>query len=377
MLIGFPKESDHSESRIAILPEVVKKYVKLGVRVGIEAGIGKSLYIEDQQFVENGAEIFTNKEELFSLADIIVRVKKSSTTEIALLKQKSVHISFLDPFNEPVLINNFAVQNVNSISMEMIPRTTKAQKMDAISSQANLAGYATVILASQYSPKAFPMMVTAAGTIDSCRVFVIGVGVAGLQAIATAKRLGARVEAFDTRKETEEQVKSLGAKFVKIDLGTTEQTKDGYAKALTTEQLDKQRQEMARVCARSDIIITTAQVFGKKAPILITHEMIQQMQPGTVVIDMAVGSGGNVEGSVAGEEVVINKVKIVGHANLAGTIALHASQMYANNVYHLVEHFWDKEKAIFKIEDEDEIMKGCLLTLNGAIVHPQLKKETA
>ena len=375
MLIGFPKENISSETRISILPALVKKYTNLGIKVGIEAGIGERLYIEDQQFAANGAEIFTDKNKLLSTADMVVRVKKSTTFEIALLKPNSVHISFLDPFNESDLISNFAAHSVNSISMEMIPRTTKAQKMDAISSQANLAGYAAVILASQHSPKAFPMMVTAAGTIDPSKVFIIGVGVAGLQAIATAKRLGARVEAFDMRKETEEQVKSLGARFVKIDLGETEQTKDGYAKALTSEQLAKQRQEMTKVCARSDIIITTAQVFGKRAPILITKEMIQQMQPGTVIIDMAVASGGNVEGSVLGEDVVINKVKIIGHDNLAGTIALHASQMYANNVYHLVEHFWDKEKVMFNVEDEDEIMQGCLLTLNGAIIHPKLKKE--
>jgi NAD(P) transhydrogenase subunit alpha len=197
-----------------------------------------------------------------------------------------------------------------------------------------------------------------------------------LQAIATAKRLGAKVEAFDTRKETEEQVKSLGAKFVKIDLGETEQTKDGYAKSLTSEQLAKQRQEMAKVCARSDIIITTAQVFGKKAPVLITYDMLKQMQPGTVIIDMAVSNGGNVEGSIAGKEVIINQVKIIGHDNLAGTIALHASQMYSNNVYNLVEYFWNKEQAIFSVESEDEIMKGCLLTLHGQIIHPQLKVTT-
>lgn len=377
MLIGFPKENDFAESRIAILPDVVKKYVKLGIKIGIESGIGEKLNVSDQQFIASGAEMFTSKQQLLSSADVVIKVKKPSSEDIALLKPKSAHISFLDPFNEPALINNFAARNVNAISMEMIPRTTKAQKMDAISSQANLAGYASVILASNHSPKAFPMMVTAAGTIEPCKVFVIGVGVAGLQAIATAKRLGAKVEAFDTRKETEEQVKSLGAKFVKIDLGETEQTKDGYAKALTQEQLAKQRQEMAKVCARSDIIITTAQVFGKKAPILITQDMIKQMQPGTVIIDMAVSNGGNVEGSVAGKEVIINQVKIIGHDNLAGTIALHASQMYSNNVYHLVEHFWNKEQAIFGVESNDEIMKGCLLTLNGQIVHPQLKKETA
>ena len=376
MLIGFPKENDSSEARIAILPDQVKKYVKLGINVAIEADLGKAVNISSQNYADSGAVIFDSKDELLAKADVIARVRKPLPKEIAKLKEGAVHISFLDPFNEPVLIDNFAAQKISSISMEMVPRTTKAQKMDAISSQANLAGYAAVLLAAHHSQKAFPMMVTAAGTIEPCRVFIIGVGVAGLQAIATAKRLGARVEAFDTRKETEEQVKSLGAKFVKIDLGTTEQTKDGYAKALTNEQLEKQRQEMNKVCARSDIIITTAQVFGRKAPILITEDMLQNMQAGTIIIDMAVASGGNVAGSVAGQDVVVNKVKIIGQPNLAGTLALHASQMYANNILHLVEHFFVKEQDVLQTDPLDEIMQGCLLTKNGAIINPQLKPKT-
>lgn len=374
MLIGFPKESVITETRIAILPEVVKKYTKLGLKVGIEAGIGEKLNISDQQFINNGAEIFSSQEQLLTTADLIVRVQKSTFENIALLKPNSTHISFLDPFFETKLVAAFAANNINTISMEMIPRTTKAQKMDAISSQANLAGYAAIMLAASHSTKAFPMMVTAAGTIEPCKVFIIGVGVAGLQAIATAKRLGARVEAFDTRKETEDQVKSLGAKFIQINLGETEQTKDGYAKALTSEQLAKQRQELTKILARSDIIVTTAQVFGKKAPLLITQAMLEQMQPGTIIIDMAVNNGGNVEGSEINQEVVVNQVKIIGPANLAGTIALHASQMYANNVYHLIEHFWQAELGVFAVTSSDEIMQGCLLTSSGKIVHPHLNK---
>ena len=375
MLIGFPKEADLLESRIAILPTTIKKYTSIGLKVGIESGLGEKLYISDQQFTENGAEIFANKKKLLLASDLVVRVKKSPKDDISLLKENAIHVSFLDPFNEPELIKHFAKKNISAISMELIPRTTIAQKMDAISSQANLAGYAAVVLAASRLYKAFPMMVTAAGTVEPSRVFIIGVGVAGLQAIATAKRMGARVEAFDTRKETEEQVKSLGAKFINIDLGETGQTKDGYAKALTDEQLAKQRQEVTKVCARSDLIITTAQVFGKRAPLLITKDMIKQMQPGTVIVDMAVASGGNVDGSVNGQEVIIGGVKIIGNSNLPGTIALHASQMYSNNIYHLIEHFWDKETSVFKDNQEDEIMRGCLLTSNNQIIHPQLKNK--
>ena len=257
--------------------------------------------------------------------------------------------------------------------MEMIPRTTIAQKMDALSSQANLAGYVTVILAAERINKILPMMMTPAGTITPARVFVIGAGVAGLQAIATAKRLGARVEAFDTRPVVEEQVQSLGAKFVKIDLGETGQTKDGYAKALTPEQIQKQREGMAKVCANADIVITTAQLFGRKAPIILTKDMLNQMKPGSIVVDMAVESGGNVEGSKVNEEIDINGVTIIGLGNLPGRVAVHASQMYSSNLTNLLESYWDQEQKIFNLKLEDEIIKGCLITHDGKIVNEMIK----
>ena len=270
-----------------------------------------------------------------------------------------------------------AERQISAVSLEMIPRSTIAQKMDVISSQANLGGYVAVILAAERLTKIFPMMTPPAGTIAPAKVFIIGVGVAGLQAIATAKRLGALVEAFDTRPVVEEQVKSLGAKFVKVDLGETGQTKDGYAKALTEEQLAKQRQAMAKHCAAADVVITTAQVFGRKAPVIVTRDMVAGMSPGSVVVDMAVETGGNVEGSVLNEEIDVNGVRLIGLGNLPGRVAVHASQMFASNLYNFIEHFWDKKAKTFTLKREDDIIQGSLITHEGAIVHPTIKGLSA
>ena len=260
--------------------------------------------------------------------------------------------------------------------MELIPRTSYAQKMDALSSQASLAGYSAVIAAAERIKKALPMMTTPAGTIPPARVFIIGVGVAGLQAIATAKRLGARVEAYDTRPVVEEQVLSLGARFVKIDVGETGQTEQGYAKALTAEQIESQRQQMARHCANADIVITTAQVFGRPAPRIVTGEMLDGMRPGSVVVDLAASTGGNVEGSAADQEVVRpNGVTILGFSNLAGQVAGDASQMYANNVYNLIEHAWDQERSSLRLDLEDTIIGGCLLTHEGQVLHQGVRER--
>jgi NAD(P) transhydrogenase subunit alpha len=256
--------------------------------------------------------------------------------------------------------------------MEFIPRTTRAQKMDVLSSQANLGGYEAVILAARYSNKIFPMMTTAAGTILPSKVLIIGVGVAGLQAIATAKRLGAKVTAYDPRPVVEEQVKSLGAQFLKIDVGETGQTKDGYAKALTEEQLQKQRDAMKKVCGESDVVITAAQVFGRRAPILVTADMLNAMKPGSVVIDLAIEGGGNVEGAVFDQVIDRQGVKIVGIANLPGRVPLHASQVYSANLTNLIEEFWDKPTKQFVLKLDDEIIKGCLITHGGKIVNEKL-----
>jgi NAD(P) transhydrogenase subunit alpha len=247
--------------------------------------------------------------------------------------------------------------------------------MDAISSQANLAGYISVVIAAERLGKILPMMSTPAGTIRPAKVFVIGVGVAGLQAIATAKRLGAQIEAFDTRPVVEEQVKSLGARFVKVDLGETGQTAQGYAKELTAEQLAKQREVMASHCAGAEIVITAAQVFGRKAPIIVTSDMVNGMAPGSVIVDLAVETGGNVEGVKADEEVETpGGVRIIGISNLPRRVARSASDMYSSNLCNLIEHFWNKETGSFGLNMENDILKGCVLTHEGAIVHPQFKQ---
>ena len=371
MIIGVPKEIHPHETRIALLPLTAERLVKNGAQVFIEKGLGENINIADREYEKAGAKLCP-REEIYSSADIVLRVRKPPMEEIPLLKKGSIHVSFLDPFNEPQLIDALANNQITAISMEMIPRTTIAQKMDALSSQANLGGYVAVILAAERINKILPMMITPAGTITPTRVFIIGAGVAGLQAIATAKRLGARVEAFDTRPVVEEQVQSLGAKFVKIDLGETGQTKDGYAKALTPEQLKKQQEGMAKICAACDIVITTAQVFGRKAPVIITKEMIAQMKPGSVVVDMAVETGGNVEGAKLNEEIEINGVRIIGLGNLPGRVAYHASQMYSSNLGHLLDTFWDKTAKTFTLNLEHDILQSCVITHNGAIINKKI-----
>jgi H+-translocating NAD(P) transhydrogenase subunit alpha len=374
MVIGIPKETFQGEGRIAFIPSSVERLVKKGAQVIIEAGLGTSIGITDEEYKKAGGSIEGNRQQLLSSSDMILRLRKPPMEEIGLLKKGSIHISFLDPFNEKALVQALAQHQISAFSMEMIPRTTRAQKMDALSSQANLAGYVTVILAAERLPKIFPMLMTPAGTIAPARVFIIGAGVAGLQAIATAKRLGARVEAFDTRPVVKEQVQSLGAKFVEIDLGETGQTAQGYAKALTPEQLEKQRQGMARVCVQSDVIITTAQLFGRRAPVVLNKDIIAQLKPGTIIVDMAVESGGNVEGSKLNEEVVTpNGVRILGMGNLPGRVAVHASQVYSANLHNLLEEYWDKDSKAFKINVEDEIIKGALITHQGQIVNEMVK----
>jgi NAD(P) transhydrogenase subunit alpha len=374
MVIGIPKETHPGEQRIAFIPSSVDRLVKKGAQVIIEAGLGASIGIADEEYKKAGASVANNRQILLSSSNIILRLRKPPVEEISLLKKGSIHISFLDPFNEKALVQALAQNQISAFSMEMVPRTTRAQKMDALSSQANLAGYVAVVLAAERLPKIFPMLMTPAGTIAPARVFIIGAGVAGLQAIATAKRLGARVEAFDTRAVVKEQVQSLGAKFVEIDLGETGQTAQGYAKALTPEQLEKQRQGMAKVCAQSDVVITTALLFGRRAPIVLNHSIIAQMRPETIIVDMAVDSGGNVEGSKLNEEVVTsNGVRILGMANLPGRVAVHASQMYSANLHNLLEEYWDKDSKTFKINLEDEIIKSALITHQGQVVNEMVK----
>ncbi|MGD9055073.1 MAG: Re/Si-specific NAD(P)(+) transhydrogenase subunit alpha [Desulfobacterales bacterium] len=375
MHIVVPGETHPAENRVALLPEHVIRLVEKGAQISVESGIGQTLNISDEDYQKAGASIDADRSRLYQGADMVLQIRKPAMEDVALLKDESIYVSLMDPFNERELIEAFRQKGVTAISMEMIPRITRAQKMDVLSSQANLAGYAAVIIAAERIDKIFPMMMTPAGTISPARVFVVGVGVAGLQAIATAKRLGARVEAFDTRPVVEEQVKSLGARFVKIDLGETGQTKDGYAKALTEEQLQKQREGMAKVCAASDVVITTAQLFGRKAPLIITADMVAGMARGSVLVDLAVESGGNIAGSKPDQEVDVNGVRIIGLANLPGKVAVNASQMFSSNMHALVDEFWDAEEKRFVLDFEDEILQGCVITHKGEIVNEMIRKH--
>ena len=368
------KERLPGEKRAALTPETGKILVKLGLEVTAESGLGTSSDYADEDYEKASVNLTGDHESALATADLVLGVRKPILEEISSMKSGAVLMSHLDPFNEPDLVKALAAAGISAISLEMIPRTTLAQKMDVLSSQANLAGYSAVIQAAARITKVLPMMMTPAGTISPCRVFVIGVGVAGLQAIATAKRLGARIEAFDTRPVVEDQVRSLGARFVKIDLGETGETEQGYAKELTPEQLQMQRDGMAKVCASADIVITTAKLFGRKAPIVVTHNMVAGMQLGSVIVDLAAEGGGNVEGSKLNEEVITdNGVTIIGEGCLECHISHHSTQVFASNLAGFIEHFWDTEAKVLNINLEDEIMKGCLITHGGKVVHEQFQ----
>lgn len=376
MLIFSPKENDASEPRAAVTPDSASRLIKLGAEVAVEIGIGARAGFSDEAYKEAGAKVRDDRAAALGAADIVLRVRPPESSEVSSLKAGAIHISFLDPFNEEELVESLTKQRVSAVSVELVPRSTRAQKLDALSSQHNLAGYVMVIIGANELRTILPLMTTPSGTIQPARVFVIGAGVAGLQAIATAKRLGARVEAFDTRPIVAEQVESLGARFVKVDLGETGQTEQGYAKELTAEQLQKQQEVMADHCAQSDIVITTAQLFGRKAPVVVTKEIVTRMKPGSVVIDYAVESGGNVEGSMAGENVDVNGVTIIGYRNIPGRVAASASQMYANNLYNYIDEFWNKEEKTFVLDREDEIVSGSLVTYDGQMVNEMVKKIT-
>jgi NAD(P) transhydrogenase subunit alpha len=377
MRIFACKEQLSGERRVPVTPNTVSKLAKLGASVEIERGLGDSIALEDSDYEAAGAKIGQARERSLQEADLVLRVRKPSLEEIGLLKKGCVHISFLDPFNERQVVERLAAAGVSAISMEMLPRTTVAQKMDALSSQANLSGYVAVILAASYCQRIFPMMITPAGTIKPLKVFVIGVGVAGLQAIATARRLGATVEAFDTRPVVEEQVKSLGARFVKLDLGELSQTADGYAKPLTPEQIEKQRELLAERVASADVVVTAAQVFGRKAPIIVTSAMLDRMKPGSIVVDTAVESGGNVEGLKYDEVLDVAGVKVLGFANLPSRAATNASEMLANNLAALVEYCWDKQSLSFQLDLTREILSRSIVTHAGEIRNETIRKAYA
>lgn len=366
------KEMDPLETRVALIPDDIKKLTAMGFEFQVVSGAGLKSGFADDAYTAAGAKIVSKEEDGYDSSEIIVRIMKPKSTKG--MKKDTFHISYMDPFNEKDLLNEFASNGLQAVSLEMIPRSTIAQKMDVQSSQTSLAGYVAVVNAAAKLPKILPMMVTPAGTINPARVFIIGVGVAGLQAIATAKRLGARVDAFDTRPVVEEQVKSLGASFVKIDLGEMGQTAQGYAKELTPEQIAKQKEAQAKVCERSNIVITTAKVFGRKAPRLIEKNVLDRMMPGSIVVDMAVSTGGNVEGSKLFENVVTeNGVTIMSGDLLERQVPFDASKMFSGNITAFLTHFYNKESKEFEVRLEDDIMKGCLLTQGGQIIHERFK----
>jgi len=369
----FVHKETPGESRVAVVPETIRKLRQLGASVVVESGLAASIAVRDSEYEDAGAEVTADKVGCLRSADIVLRLRPPALDEVALMRKGCIHISHLDPFQNPEILKRLADARVSAICMEMIPRTTIAQKMDSLSSQASLAGYAAVIIAAERLNRIFPMMMTASGTIAPARVFIIGAGVAGLQAIATARRLGARVEAFDTRPGVAEQVQSLGARFVRVDLGDTGQTKDGYALELTPGQLELQRQAMAKHSAMADVVITTAQVFGRPAPRILTRTMVEGMKPGSIVVDMAVETGGNVEGSELNREIDIGGVRVIGIGNLPGRVAAHASLMYSNNLGNLIEHFWDAGAHVLKLDTKDEIMDACLVVHEGVIRNENLR----
>lgn len=375
MKIFVPKETDPHETRVALDPAATRRLIALGAEISIEPGAGLASDHPDSEYEAAGAKIVPSRLGALSEADVVFRVRKPPSYEVTIQKRGAIHASFLDPFAETDLIHAFAGAGVTAISLEMIPRTTLAQKMDAISSQASLAGYVATIVAANRMKTILPMMMTPAGTIPAAKFFVLGIGVAGLQAIATARRLGARITAFDVRQEALEQAESLGAKALRIDLGDTGKAEGGYAKELSPEQLAKQRAEQAKVCVASDVVITTAKVFGRKPPILITADTVAAMHRGSVIVDLAAESGGNVEGVVPGEESTTpNGVRIVGFHNFEGRVATCASAMLASNFAALLEHCWDKDSKSAKVNIADPIFKGCVITSGGSIVHDRFQK---
>jgi NAD(P) transhydrogenase subunit alpha len=326
----------------------------------------------DKEYEDVGVAVIDDVNDALSTADMLVAVNKPTDAQLALMKKGAIVVGHLDPFFQQSLVESIAEKGLTAISVEMIPRSSRAQKMDALSSQASLAGYVMVMQAANQLPSILPMMMTPSGTIKPAKVFIIGAGVAGLQAIATAKRLGANVLAYDTRPVVAEQVESLGGKFLKIDIGETGQTKDGYAKELTDEQKAKQQEAQRDAIADSDIVITTAQLFGRKPPVLISKDTLALMKPGSVVVDMAATSGGNVEGSVAGETVEVNGVKVIGNGYWSQYVAKAATDMYANNIYNLVDEFFDDETKTFGLNLEDDILAGCVITHDGSITNDML-----
>jgi len=377
VIIAIPKEILPGENRVACVPDVTSKFVKEGFEIHIEKNAGLSAGFTDEEYEKAGAKIFDNLEELYASADIVLKVQRpvdhpeAGKHEIDLMKSGTILITFLYPLHYPDLAERCAEKGINVISMDMIPRTTIAQRMDALSSQANIAGYKSVIMAANEIGKIFPLMMTAAGTISPAKVVIMGAGVAGLQALGTAKRLGAVVEVSDIRPAVKEEVHSLGGKFIEVETDENMQDESGYAKEASEEFLRKQKELIFKHVTEADIVITTALVPGKKAPTLITEEMVKNMRPGSVVLDMATEFGGNCEISEKGKTIKKYNVTIIGEPNLPSLVPTHASEMYSRNIYNYVTHFAREGKLELNLEDE--IIKGSLITNNGEVINERVK----
>lgn len=372
MKIAVPKEIKVKERRVALTPDIVKDLINKGFECIIESGAGLSSYFEDKAYESAGASIYSDINKLYAEADVLMSVNAPANDKIGLMKEGAVLMSFMFAATNPALVEACAKKKISAFSMDAIPRISKAQKMDVLSSQANLAGYKSVILAANTLGKIFPLLMTAAGTLKPTRVVIMGAGVAGLQAIATAKRLGAIVEVSDIRPETKEQVESLGGKFIVVEEDASVKTEGGYVKGVSEEFLKKQQALIAKHVSQADIVITTALIPGKKAPVLITEDMVKSMRFGSVIVDMAVEQGGNVVGSKSNETVVLNGVTIIGESNLPSLLPLNASELYAKNIATFLYHLADK--GGFKWEMDEEVTKGALITHQGKIVHPSLTR---
>ncbi|MFB6274961.1 MAG: Re/Si-specific NAD(P)(+) transhydrogenase subunit alpha [Halothece sp.] len=366
MKIAVTKEIEVGERRVALIPDVVSRLVKQGWEIHVESGAGEAGYFSDSAYEEAGATIVSDKATLWQNADIITKVSSLKEEELPLLQKGKSIIGLLDPLGQPETIQKLADQGVTSFSLELMPRTSRAQSMDALSSQGNIAGYKSVLIAATALPKFFPMLTTAAGTIRPASVFIIGVGVAGLQAIATARRLGALVEAFDIRPEVKEQVQSLGADFVEMDLEEDTTTSDGYAKEVSKDSKQKSQELIAKHVAKADVVITTAQVQGKRAPQLVTNDMIKEMKPGSVIVDLAGEQGGNCEPTEAGKDIQMEPgVTVISPINLPSSLPIHSSQMYSKNISTLLQYLVKEEQM--QLDFEDDIIDSICLTHNGEL----------
>jgi proton-translocating NAD(P)+ transhydrogenase subunit alpha len=376
MKIAIPVETDPAEPRVAATPDTVKKMIGLGAEIAVEPGAGVKSGILDSDYAAAGATV---ARDAVSGADVVLKVRRPVESELPGYKKGALVLAIMDPFGNAAALQTMANAGVTAFAMELMPRITRAQVMDVLSSQANLAGYRAVIDGAAEFGRAFPMMMTAAGTVPAAKVFVMGAGVAGLQAIATARRLGAIVTATDVRPAAKEQVESLGAKFIAVEDEEFKQaeTAAGYAKEMSKEYQAKQAALVAEHIKKQDVVITTALIPGRPAPRLISKDMVASMKPGSVLVDLAVERGGNVEGARSGGVVDVNGVKIVGYANVPGRLAASASSLYAKNLYAFLEILIDKKAKALAVNWDDEIVKATALTRDGAVVHPNFKSKTA